>query len=157
MDRIKLFSTEEAANIGLAQMTLKAWLGLCYRTGGLAMVSVWLYVSVANECVKVFGSYDTAIEWLREYDPDGMAVEYSIEEENAPSIVPKRSDIQILIGAFLEARSILGEYLEPNMPRSAGTTVDKLMDALTNDQVLAALSRVEGRQRFGLVEVEYTG
>lgn len=31
------------------------------------------------------------------------------------------------------------------------------MDALTNEEVLAALSRVEGRQRFGLVEVEYTG
>jgi len=121
------------------------------------MASVWLYVSVANECVKVFGSYDAAIEWLRGYDPDGMAVEYFIEEEHAPSIVPKRSDIQTLIGAFLEARSILSEYLEPNMPRSAGTTVDKLMDALTNDQVLTALSRVEGRQRFGLVEVEYAG
>jgi hypothetical protein len=43
------------------------------------------------------------------------------------------------------------------MPRSAGLTVDKLMDALTNDDVLKALSRIEGRQRFGLVEVEYTG
>lgn len=57
----------------------------------------------------------------------------------------------------MEARSILSDYLEPNMLRSAGTTVEKLMDALTNGQVLTALSRVEGRQRFGLVEVEYTG
>lgn len=118
------------------------------------MASIWLYVSVAKECVKVFRSYDTAIKLLREHDPDGMAVEYPIEEDHVPSIAPKRSDIQTLIGAFLEAPSILSEYLEPNMPRSAGTTVEKLMDALTNDGVFAAISRIEGRQRFGLVEGE---
>jgi hypothetical protein len=121
------------------------------------MASVWLYVSVANDCVKVFASCDSAVEWLRENDPAGAAVEYPIEEEHAPSIVPKRTDIQTLISAFLEARSILSDYLVPNMPRSAGATVDELMDALTNDDVLAALSRIEGRQRFGLVEVEYNG
>lgn len=53
--------------------------------------------------------------------------------------MPKRSDIQTLIGAFLEARSILSDYLEPNMLRSAGTTVEKFMDALTNDQVFDRL------------------
>ncbi|UPK36901.1 hypothetical protein IVB18_06100 [Bradyrhizobium sp. 186] len=121
------------------------------------MTSVWLYVSVPFDCVKVFASYDSAIEWLRENDPEGMAVEYPLEEESEPSIVPKRSDIQTLVSAFLEARSILSDYLVPNMPRSAGMTVDKLMDALTNDDVLAALRRIEGRQRFGLVEAEYTG
>ncbi|MET4476533.1 hypothetical protein [Bradyrhizobium sp. F1.13.3] len=121
------------------------------------MGSIWLYVSVENDCVKVFASCDSAVEWLRDNDPEGAAVEYPIEEEHAPSIAPKRSDIQTLISAFLEARSILSDYLEPNMPRSAGITVDKLMDALTNDDVLAALSRIEGRQRFGLVQVEYTG
>ncbi|MCS3758662.1 uncharacterized protein (DUF2384 family) [Bradyrhizobium centrosematis] len=31
--------------------------------------SVWLYVSVATETVKVFASYDTAIEWLSRNDP----------------------------------------------------------------------------------------
>ncbi|MCK1269759.1 hypothetical protein IVB44_23215 [Bradyrhizobium sp. 49] len=121
------------------------------------MTSVWLYVSVPTDCVKVFSSYESAIEWLRENDPEGMAVEYPLEEESAPFIVPKRSDIQTLIAAFLEARSILSDYLVPNMPRSAGMTVDKLMDALTNDDVLAALSRMEGRQRFGLVEVDDGG
>ncbi|MGY4285520.1 hypothetical protein ACVWXO_004740 [Bradyrhizobium sp. LM2.7] len=118
------------------------------------MASVWLYVSVPTDCVKVFSSYDSAIEWLRENDSEGVAVEYPIEEEDAPSIVPKRSDIQTLVSAFLKARSILSDYLVPNMPRSAGATVDELMDALTNDDVLAALSRIEGRQRFGLVNID---
>lgn len=116
--------------------------------------SVWLYVSVPMDCVKVFASSDSAIEWLREHDPEGEAVEYPIEEEHAPSIVPKRSDIQIIVSAFLEARSVLSDYLIPGVPRNAEFTVERLMDALTKDEVLAALSRIEGRQRFGVVEVE---
>jgi hypothetical protein len=119
--------------------------------------SVWLYVNVPNECVKVFASYDSTIEWLRQNDPEGLAVEYPIEDEEASTIVPKRTDVQILVQAFLEARSILSDYLVPNMPRTAGTAVDKLMDVLTNDHVLAAVSRIEGRKRFGLVDVEYRG
>ncbi|MBM7486754.1 hypothetical protein ACVWWI_000130 [Bradyrhizobium sp. USDA 3686] len=117
-------------------------------------LSVWLYVSVETECVKVFASCDSAVEWLRDNDPEGTAVEYPIEEEHAPSIVPKRSDIQTLLYAFFEARSVLSDYLVPGVPRNAEFTVEKLMDALKNDQVLAAISRIEGRQRFGLVEVE---
>ncbi len=117
--------------------------------------SVWLYVNVPSECVKVFASYDAAIEWLHENDPEGMAVEYPLEEEGAPSIVPKRTDVQVLVEALLEARSILNDYLVPNMPRSAGVAVDRLLNALTNEQVLSAVSRIEGRQRFGLVKVEY--
>jgi hypothetical protein len=119
--------------------------------------SVWLYVSVENDCVKVFASSGSAIEWLSKNDPEGEAVEYPIEEEHAPSIVPKRSDIQIVVSAFLEARSVLSNYLVPGVPRNAEFTVEKLMDALTNGEVLAALSRIEGRQRFGLVEVDYGG
>jgi hypothetical protein len=118
--------------------------------------SVWLYVSVENDCVKVFASCETAVEWLRENDPEGAAIEYPIEDEHAPSIVPKRSDIQTLISAFTEARSVLSNYLLPGVPRSAEFTVEKLMDALRNDDVLAAISRIEGRQRFGLVGVAYT-
>ncbi|MCK1357360.1 hypothetical protein [Bradyrhizobium sp. 199] len=118
------------------------------------MASIWLYVNVENDCVKVFASSDSAVEWLRENDPEGAAVEYPIEEEHAPSIIPKRSDIQTLLSAFLEARSVLSHYLIPAVPRSAEFTVEKLMDALTNDDVLAAISRIEGRQRFGLVEVD---
>lgn len=118
------------------------------------MASIWLYVSVPTDCVKVFASCDSAIAWLRENDPEGAAVEYPIEEDHAPSIVPKRSDIQILASAFLEARSILSDYLVPGVPRNAEFTVEKLMDALTNDEVLAAISRIEGRQRFALVDVD---
>jgi hypothetical protein len=117
--------------------------------------SVWLYVSVEKDCVKVFASCDSAVEWLRENDPDGAAVEYPVEEEHALPIVPKRSDIQTLIAAFLEARSVLSNYLLPGIPRSADFTVEKLMDALTNDEVLAAIGRMEGRQRFGPVEVDF--
>ena len=117
--------------------------------------SVWLYVSVENDRVKVFASCDSAVEWLSEHDPEGAAVEYPVEEEHAPPIVPKRSDIQTLIAAFLEARSVLSNYLLPGIPRSADFTVEKLMDALTNDEVLAAIGRMEGRQRFGPVEVDF--
>lgn len=42
--------------------------------------SVWLYVNVPNGIVKVFGSYDTANEWLCQNDPYGVAVEYPVEE-----------------------------------------------------------------------------
>jgi hypothetical protein len=28
--------------------------------------SVWLHANVPNECVKVFASYDSTIEWLRQ-------------------------------------------------------------------------------------------
>lgn len=45
------------------------------------MTSVWLYVSVPTDCVKVFSSYDSAIEWLRENDPEGVAVEYPIKRK----------------------------------------------------------------------------
>jgi hypothetical protein len=117
--------------------------------------SVWLYDSVENDCVKVFASCDSAVEWLRENDPEGVAVEHPVEGEHAPPIVPKRSDIQTLIATFMEARGVLSNYLLPGVPRSADFTVEKLMDALTNDDVLAAISRIEGRQRFGLVEVDY--
>lgn len=65
------------------------------------MSSVWLYVNPHAECVKVFASYDTAIDWLSKNDPEGAAVEYPIEEERAPSIIPKRTDVQQLVGAFL--------------------------------------------------------
>ncbi|WOH60364.1 hypothetical protein [Bradyrhizobium sp. BWC-3-1] len=83
--------------------------------------------------MKVFASCDAAIEWLPENDPEGATVEYPIEEERAPSILPKRSDIQTLISAFLEARSVLSNYLMPGVPRNAEFAVEKLTDALTND------------------------
>jgi hypothetical protein len=114
--------------------------------------SVWLYVSVPNECVKVFASYDMAREWLRHYDRHGIAVEYPLEEEETAAIAPRRTDVRILLDAFLDARAILGDYLEPNMPRSAGMAVERLLNALMKEDVLAAISRIEGRQRFGLVE-----
>lgn len=117
------------------------------------MNSVWLYVSVTTETVKVFASYDTAIEWLSRNDPEGAAVEHPIEEEHAPSIVPKRTDVQQLVSAFLEARAIMSDYLVPG-PRNSATTVDKLIDTLTNDEVIAAVSRIEGRQRFGLIHID---
>lgn len=117
--------------------------------------SVWLYVNVPNGIVKVFGSYDTANEWLCQNDPYGVAVEYPVEEK-AGSIVPKRTDVQVLLGAFLDARAILSDYLVPNSPRDANAMVEKLMDVLISDHVLAALSRIEKRRRFGLVEIEHT-
>lgn len=67
--------------------------------------------------------------------------------------MPKRTDVQQLVDAFLEARSILSDYVVPG-PRGATATVEQLLDALTNDDVIAAISRIEGRQRFGLVHIE---
>lgn len=62
----------------------------------------------------------------------------------------------MLLGAFLDARAILSDYLVPNSPRDANAMVEKLMDVLISDHVLAALSRIEKRRRFGLVEIEHT-
>ncbi|MCK1545785.1 hypothetical protein IVB12_28560 [Bradyrhizobium sp. 179] len=118
------------------------------------MASVWLYVSVSNECVKVFASYDSAIKWLSENDPEGAAVEYPVEDEQAPSIIPKRTDVQQLVSALLQAPAVLSDYIAPG-PGDPASTVDELMDVLTNDDVLGAISRIEGRQRFGLVQTEH--
>lgn len=57
----------------------------------------------------------------------------------------------------MEARAILSQYLIPNTPQSPGATVDELMDALTNERVLAAVGWIEGRKRFGLIDCEYLG
>ncbi len=118
--------------------------------------SVWIYADGPSHCVKVFASYDSAIEWLREHDPKGVTVEYPVEDEAVPTISPKRTDVQILVDAFLEARLIISDYLVPNMPQSAGTTVDKLTNVLTNDHVVAAIGRIEGRKRFGVIEMAKT-
>lgn len=39
-------------------------------------------------------------------------------------------------------------------PRNAIRTVDKLMHSLTNDEVIAVVSRIREQQRFGLVHIE---
>ena len=120
----------------------------------MAHQSVWIYVNAPSECVKVFASYDSALEWLINNDPEGAAVEYAVEPEPASAVRPRQSDVQIVLEAVLQARGILSEYLTPNMPQTAGTTVDELMDTLTNDRVLAAVSRIEGRKRFSLMDCE---
>ncbi|WP_063888403.1 hypothetical protein [Bradyrhizobium yuanmingense] len=62
---------------------------------------------MTTETVKVFASYGRAIEWLSRNDPESAAVEYPIQEaEQAPSIVPKRTDVQELVDAFLEGRAV---------------------------------------------------
>lgn len=119
--------------------------------------SVWIYVDAPTHCVKVFGSFDAALEWLKHHDPDGLAVEYPVEQQSSTTARPRRTDVETLVEALLEARIILSQYLLPRQPQDARTTVAELVNALTGDDVMAALSRIERRQRFGLVEAECRG
>lgn len=59
----------------------------------MAQRSVWIYVDAPTECVKVFGSYDLALEWLIENDPEGIAVEYPVEAEPAAATRPRQTDV----------------------------------------------------------------
>ncbi|SRR5579871_716017 len=111
--------------------------------------TVWLYVNAKGNCVKVFDSSDAALEWLQAHDPDGVAVQWPLEEPKALAIKPTRTDYQILIDTFLKARTILGNYMEDGQ---ASKAVEQLLNAMINDQVIAAISRIEGRKRFGLIE-----
>lgn len=111
--------------------------------------SVWLYVNPSRDWVKVFESSDSALEWFQRNDPDGVAVQWPVEEQQTLAAKPTRTDYQILVDAFLKARAILTDYVEDGRAYRA---VDQLMSALINDQVFLAISRIEGRKRFGVIE-----
>ncbi len=111
--------------------------------------SVWIYVNPSRACVKVFDTSDAALEWFRQNDPEGLAVQWPVEEAQQLTEKPKRADYQILIDAFLQTRTILSDYVEDG---KACEAVDRLMNAIINDRVIAAISRIEERKRFGLIE-----
>jgi hypothetical protein len=110
--------------------------------------SVWLYVNPNRESLKVFDSWDAALDWLRKNDPDGIAVEWPVEEGPSPSEQAKRTDYQTLVEAFWGARDILADYVEDG---KAYRAVGDLMKALLNDRVVTAISRIERRHRFAVI------
>ena len=111
--------------------------------------SVWLYVNPNREAVRVFDSWDAALEWLRKNDPDGVAVEFPVEEAPSRTEQAKRTDYQTLVEAFWGARDVLADYVQDGRAYRA---VDDLMKALLNDRVVAAIGRIEGRRRFAVIE-----
>ncbi len=76
-------------------------------------------------------------------------MQWPIEESRPVTAKPKRTDYQILIDAFLKASAIFSDYVDDG---KASDALDRLMSALISDEVIAAISRIEGRKRFGLIE-----
>jgi hypothetical protein len=111
--------------------------------------SVWIYVNPRRDYVKVFDSSDSALEWFQDHDPSGVAVQLPLEESQTPMAKPTHTDHQILIEAFLKARAIIRDYVEDG---KASLAVEQLTRILFNDQVVAAISRVDRRRRFGVIE-----
>jgi hypothetical protein len=65
-----------------------------------------------------------------------------------------RTDYEIIVDAVQAARSVLVEYIEPGQPRDATVTVHRLLGLLNNQDVEAALRRIDLRNTFELVSVE---
>jgi hypothetical protein len=66
----------------------------------------------------------------------------------------KRTDYRTCVDAIREARRILGRYIEPAQPRDAAATINRIMEVLDNDDIDAALNRIDGRDHFRLVEFQ---
>ena len=62
----------------------------------------------------------------------------------------KTDDLETVLAAVELARHILGEYIEPG-PRDAAATVQRLLGALDDRDVIKALDRLKQRQTIRLV------
>ena len=69
--------------------------------------------------------------------------------------IAKRTDYETCTTALHQARRLLSEYINPCNPSNSVETLDHIIDILDNDRVEAALKRIDGRDRFGLVECRY--
>ena len=115
------------------------------------MSSVWIYVDAPTHRVKVFAAQASAMEWLRNNDPDGLAVEYPLEDQPAPAYPAAKTDVQSLVEAFLHAQTILKDYLDAGAAQDYADTMTRLVHTLVDHDVLAAVGRLERRKRFALV------
>jgi hypothetical protein len=56
-------------------------------------------------------------------------------------------DIDLIEQAISDAQAVLADYLEPSAPRSAEASMQRLIEILDRDDLVAALERL--RQGFG--------
>jgi hypothetical protein len=96
--------------------------------------------------LRLFGSKEAADKWLEENDPEGVACEYEIEEP-VDRISPT-TDQQRITRALRQAGVVIAEYLDPDNPRDAEATVDRLIGLLDTQELAAAKERLESG--FGL-------
>jgi hypothetical protein len=68
--------------------------------------------------------------------------------------IAKRTDYESCMSAVRDARRLLSEYINPCSPSDSVETLDHIIDILDNDTVEAVLKRIDGRDHFGLLEIE---
>jgi hypothetical protein len=60
------------------------------------------------------------------------------------------TDHEIILNALLDARAILGDYIDPT-PHHCEDTVNRLLRVLDRDDVVHALYRLDRRRAFKLI------
>jgi hypothetical protein len=65
------------------------------------------------------------------------------------------ADTDTCLEALRAARIILSRYLDPLNPDDAVLALDGIIDLLDSDDVRAALSRIDARQHFNVMEFHY--
>jgi hypothetical protein len=61
-------------------------------------------------------------------------------------------DQDIVLAALNEAALIIGDYLEPGHPRDPVATINRLIEVLDNQELAAAIERVEKRDGLKVVK-----
>jgi hypothetical protein len=67
----------------------------------------------------------------------------------------KQTDIDICLDALRTARLVLSEYIDPLNPQDAVTGLDRIIEILDGERVDAALSRIDARGHFKVMEFNY--
>ena len=52
-------------------------------------------------------------------------------------------DQEIVLNALNEAALIIGDYLEPGLPRDPVATINRLIEVLDNQKLAAAMERID--------------
>lgn len=78
-----------------------------------------------------------------------MALTKSIVE---PPIPRTTSDQDVVLTALNEAALIIGDYLEPGIPRNPVATINRLIQVLDSQKLAAAITRME--KGYGLKVVK---
>jgi hypothetical protein len=55
------------------------------------------------------------------------------------------TDQDLILAALNEAALIIGDYLEPGIPRDPVATINRLIEVLDNQKLAAAMERIDKR------------
>lgn len=64
-------------------------------------------------------------------------------------------DTEICLEALRAARIVLSRYIDPLNPDDAVHALDGIIDLLDSDEIDAALSRIDARRHFRVMEFRY--